>query len=535
MGKVDDIYKSSEWTQRRAQCQAYRNEYDGRALDVADPRRDRSTGKKVRRYPLGIKLVQLACDVHSQLARGIPKYDMSLVVRSSVERRDDSEHAQHLDDVLNDRVWVPSHGATIQQEALLAMNIYGGVGFKVHWDPTNLMLPLGVAVHLIDNPAYLFPVFDYADRWTLLECYVGYEIDPRVAEIKYGVKVESGLAEKAIYLEHWTPETYEITVNDKVAKGPDGIPLRGENRWGFVPIVYIPHERTSSSLLGRSQTDGQGDLELEVNSVAARVADLIHAARPGIFFATDLTRDPKVRRVHDSGDEVLTVIDGGRTRGGQNAQPPKLAAIPTANVPTNLIEYPRVLLDFWMMVARVSPAVFGLDDTASGRITGSAVANRMFTSMAHAVTERINFTAGKTAVDRMILRMLAVSLGDIAKTHPQAAGLSVSEQDARSVIRQSWPPMLPMDRKEHHEEWTERLKEGGVGPRTYLRETGIEDVERELEDIYAHLKKTADIEADATVKATAARFAIGQGQDDRDQGNNRQGNGAPQGRRPISA
>jgi hypothetical protein len=178
--------------------------------------------------------------------------------------------------------------------------------------------------------------------------------------------------------------------------------LEGKNPWGIVPVYYIPHERTTS-LFGDSEVEGQDALEKEFNSRAANISDLVRATRPGMLWAHDINPTLSVREIkQDDGAVVGYVIDAGRTKNVQGAQAPTLAAIPIPEVPETIAEFPQALVEFWMMVKRISPAVFGMDDTSSGRITGPAETNRMWTSIAHSLTERTNFTEGKTLIQCLL-------------------------------------------------------------------------------------------------------------------------------------
>ena len=177
-----EIYDSSEWAERREKYAEYRRWYDGTYLDKKEQQREREGGKPVKRFPLHINVNRLACDVHRDIARGMPLHDDPLFVKAIVDIGEDPKRARELETIINDDVWRPSSGGPVQQEAILDMNIYGGCVFHLYWEPWDRDLPLGLAVRLIE-PAYIFPKFDHLNKWRMLECYVGWEIDPETAEL----------------------------------------------------------------------------------------------------------------------------------------------------------------------------------------------------------------------------------------------------------------------------------------------------------------------------------------------------------------
>jgi len=496
MARDRDIWESTEWQSRRLKYQQYEQWFDGTKLDGTMPTRDRETGEKVRKFPLDINLVELACTVHRDLVRGMPDQDDPLFVQSVVDRG--TENAEALENLINEGVWRPSHGGPLQQEALLSMMIYGGTVLKVSWEPWEIELPYGTAIRLIKNPGHIMPRADWLNPWKLLECYVGYEISAEDAMAKYGIEVASPTA---LYMEHWTDSEYRITVNDRVVKmkiGDDAWTLAGENPLGFVPIFYIPHERTTKELWGDSLVEGQTELVEEVNARTADLADVVRKSLPGVLLGTDITRNPSMRKVTADGQVVLRIVDLGNSRAMQGGSvKPEAKEMPTPDLPEELSRFPKTLLDFWMMVSRISPAVFGLDDTSSGRITGPAIAQRMWTSIAHAVTARSNFADAKTSADKAALRLIVSKRDSVEFPVPEIT----PRQIMTTKIMQRWPEMIPLDQEVRHREMIERLGQFGISIEGYLKAMGIEDVEGERQRILDWMKEQMDTEAEAKAKA----------------------------------
>ena len=493
-----DIWRSTEWQARRREYAQYQQWFDGTKLDGTMPTRDKETGKKVRKFPLGINLAGLACTVHRDLVRGMPDQDDPLFVQSVVDRTNDRERAETIEEILNEGVWRPSHGGPLQQEAILSMMVYGGTVLKLAWEPWEIDLPYGTAVRLIKNPGHIMPRYDWLNPWKLLECYVGYEISASDAKAKYGITVDEPTA---LYMEYWTPRKFRIAVNDIVVSmkiEDKEWRLEGENALGLVPIFYIPHERTVQRLWGDSLINGQEELIEEINARTADLADVVRKSLPGVLLGSDLGHSLSVQKVTVDGQVIMRVVNMGNSRSMQGGSvKPTVQEVPTPDIPEELARFPSTLLDFWMMVARISPAVFGLDDTSSGRITGPAIAQRMWTSIAHAVTTRANFTDAKTVLDKAILHLIVSKRSVIETPVPEVT----SRQIMATKIMQRWPEMIPLDQEIRHREMIERLGQFGVSIETYLKIMGIEDVAGERERILEWMKEQSDVEAEAKAKA----------------------------------
>lgn len=497
MASDRDRYHDPDWSKRRNLARRYRGWYEGTPLQERMDRRDRDEGNKVRKFPLGINLTELVCDIHTDFARGMKDDDDLLVVRASVDRTGDPERGELIEDLINEGVWVPSHGGPLQQEALLEMNIYGGAVFQLTWEPWELELPYRIAVRLIKDPSSIDPVWNERNPWRFEEVYIGYEISHEAARTIYNVEPSSE-AEPPLYMEHWTKDEWVVRVDEKVPVmrwGGHKWPLRGENPWGFVPVYYAPHKR-ATRLFGEGAV-GDEDIVKEINARAADVSDIVHSAWPGMLYVSDVERQPAIKPVLMDGRVVFHLLDLGRTRAVAGANAPKIGPIPIPDVPDSLIGWSKELLTFWQLSRRISPAIFGMDDTQSGRITGPAVEARMVSSTNHAKTERTNLSEALTMMDKDIVRMAAEreSSGAFSELGIQSPGLTT--EDAFRGITQKWYPMLPQDEDSEHAQWLERLKEGGASIEEFLAHYGVEDIEGEKKLIEDWLTFKAELEAKA--------------------------------------
>jgi hypothetical protein len=500
MTTTREIYNNPDWLQRRMYYKRLSDQYGGKTyLAETLNKRDHDSGGKEYKFPLRLNLDRLVADIHRDLSRGMPSNDDPLIVKAVVEREGDSEYAEQIERLIN-KIWQFAHGLVLHQEILLDMNIFGGAALRILWEPFNSDLPFRVAPRKLGNPGWIKPVFDPVDSYRMLSCYMGYEISPEVARAKYGISVaDSGM--KPLYMEHWTKHSYRITIDDQVPElvGSDGerYRLEGENPYGFVPFYYIPHTK-SVEMWGDSQIDGAEGLSKEINSRVTTYADIVRSTNPGILWGRDLGAMRLRPAKLPNGTTLAMILDAGSTKGISNSNPPNLDSLPAPDTPKAVLDLPQLLINLWMMDNRLSPAIFGLDDTQSGRITGPAIAQRMWTSVAHTVTERSYVSTVKTLMDRDLLRVLSVREQEL-----DGLGVSMPISLDRDVIdsitvKQVWPPSIPIDRADKHVEMLERLKEGGVGPETYLTEMGIEDVKGEMERILEWLEKRAEIKSKET-------------------------------------
>lgn len=491
-----DLYYEPDWTARRHQYARLRDWYNGKPLQQVMSRRDRVSGSKVRRFPLGLNLSGLGCDIHRDIARGRKDTSDPLVVRTVIDRSGLPEQAAAVEQLLNDGVWIPSHGGPVQQEALLDMNIYGGAALQITWEPWEDDLPYRLAVRLLKDPSCINPVPIPRNPWKLASCYIGYEISHEVARTVYNVTPKSDM-ELPLYMEHWTRDSWRVQIDDQVPEmewNGRTWALEGENPWGLVPVYYIPHERTTDPFWGKGII-GDEDIVKEINSRAAGLADIVRSAWPGLLAGRDMERKPEIIPVVKDGTVLFSILNIGRTRGVTGANPPDLFPLPVPEIPSSVADQPSQLMSLWQKTRRLSPALFGEDSTQSGRITGPAVNARMVSTTNHAITERVNFSQGKTCIDRDLLKIVLERRDAGVYKELDIALPEIDNDIVRAVIRQRWPPMLPLDEVQEHLAWIDRLREHGTSIDAFLSAHQVDDVEGEKELILEWLTYMAEIEA----------------------------------------
>jgi hypothetical protein len=487
-----ELWESDSWRQRRADARKLALWYKGKPLDETEPVTDPETGQKALRYPFKLNTPQLACDVHRDMTRGKIGED-PLFLKAKVSRRGSivGEKADAIEELINNGVWRPSRGGPLLNEAILSANIFGGTCLKLSWEPWRRDLPYGLAVRSVLNPSLMHPEWDPVDRWRFLEVWYGYEISARDAKLRYGIDIKRT---DALYMEHWTESEYRITVDGQVPKmtrflgDEEGYTLEGENKWGIIPFYYAPHERATDPW-GRSQIEGREELCKEINARTVNVSDMFRGIRPDVLYATDLRGKVKVTTT-EIANQTLRILDMGMTPPVPNAKSPALHTMPAPDIPDNYSEWPSTLSDWRMQFDRLSPAIFGMDDTQSGRITGVAVAQRLWTTTSHTDTERLYMGTAKTMIDTDIVRLfgLAAFKEDIAallKGRKSDIEMpDISENDGYSIIvLQTWPDPLPLDKQVEHQIKTDKLRAKAMSVDRYMREDGVTDIDGEKQRI----------------------------------------------------
>ena len=490
MAKAKDTdlerYNDDSWAKRRGAHAKLKELYDGVPLRATQPRLNRESGEPIKRFPLQLNTAGLACDIHADITRGLPMDDDPLVVRTVIERSDNmsSERAIQLEKLLNDGVWRSSAGGPDQWQAFLHMNIYGETAFRIVWEPWDTDLPYGLGVRFIREPSFIHPTFDPQNPWRMLECYFGYMISPKIAKLKYNVEPSSD-RQDALYLEYWSPTEWWVHVDGQIPTMTDGETeweLAGQNTFGgVVPFYYVPHRRTTG-LFGDSQIADQQDLMEEFNSRAVSISDLVRDIKGNIVVTTDVKK-LEMSQIMLEGQVIRHRMDLGSssTMPGGGAKPPSAEPLGIPDVPDAITGWPNTLLDYWMMFNRISPAAFGTDDTKSGRITGPAVSQRMWSTTSHAATARANFSRVKTMIDKDLLKIMSLkgTISQMAKHRPGINTPAVGKLDLLAQMRQQWPMMLPLDRQELLKGLVELYREGAISVELLLNEWGREDVEEE--------------------------------------------------------
>lgn len=526
VGRPEDeseVYHSSAWVDLRARYANLKSWYDGdewtRTMpDVADP----VTGELALQWPLQVNPISKVCRIHRAVMMGMqPDVLDAPPVTTLVSRANLTEaqrtQAETLQQFVNS-VWWKSNAQSILFEAGLLEQVYGGHVFRVNWEPFNTALPYRIAVRSFKNPGWFYAAAtDPVNSWDLLDAYVGYLISKDVAKTKYGISAED---DNVLYLEHWTKEMYRVTVDGRVpTMRQDDLEyeLQGENEWGIIPLVYIPHER-DGQFHGRSVVDGDSTLiglSKELNARLADKGESLQNAQSIPYVKNSRTQGISVRQV-DVGGRLVDFVDIGDAGRMPNSPEPDAGVLEPKGISQASAGFTGELWDEIRHQGDVAEVAFGDDDVSGGRITGPVTAYRMWPTMQHTASERSFFSDGMNQIARIILAMALERLK--ANAFEKYGALSPDLDDSMQVLdfATSWRPMIPMEELQKSQILDNQLRAGGISLLTYLRERGVQDPEAEAERIWQD--RARETEMDAQAKAVAFSNMSPRGQEERQDG-----------------
>jgi hypothetical protein len=524
VGRPEDeseVYHSSNWVGLRARYAELKGWYDGdewtRVMpDVSDP----VTGKLALQWPLQVNMISKICRIHRAVMLGMqPDVMDTPPVTTLVSRKGLDEAQRQQADTLQNfvgSVWWKSNAHSILFEAGLLEQVYGGHVFRVNWEPFNTALPYRMAVRSFKNPGWFYAsATDPVNSWDLLDAYVGYLISKDVAKAKYGINAED---DKVLYLEHWTKEVWRVTVDGRVPtmrQDDMEYELQGENKWGVIPLVYIPHER-DGDFHGRSIVDGDSTLiglSKELNARLADKGESLQNAQSILYVKNTRTQGMAVRQL-DVGGRTLDIVDIGDAGRMPNSPEPEAGVLEPRGIPQAVADFTGEVLDYMRHHGDVAEVAFGDDDVSGGRITGPVTAYRMWPTMQHTASERSFFSDGMNQIARIILAMALErqKAGEFERYGALSPGLDDSMQLLDFAT--SWRPMIPMEELQKSQILDNQLRAGGISLVTYLRERGVQDPEAEAQRIWEERAQEAEMTAQARAKAFENVSRVGQEEDD---------------------
>jgi len=484
-GTATDIYFSGEWSVRREAEYEYYRWYSGQKLAETSDAVDPTTNEQVPMWPLGLNPIAKYCRIHRAVTIGAIDDYTDLPTKIVFVGLNETMAQQSTDLVTS--VLLDNNAPVIFNEAALMTQIFGGHVFKAAFDPFNDMLAYRIRIESIRSP-YFYPVPEPTDYWNLREAYIGYQITAQVAMDKYGIEQPKSMW--VLYMEHWTRNSFEITVDGQAPKVPGN--FKGEHAYGRVPMVYIPHYR-QGGFFGPSHVPDLIGLTREENARLADAGDSVYTETHPTPILRNVTRDVSMRPFLSDGDGnvISQAVDLGSAPNVANSHDPDAFYLdaPPQTI-QSVAQLQSLLMQSALQQADVAPVLVGTDDTASGRITGPVSNMRAAASVQHAQSERLEFSTG--------LRHLANIIQRIAFAHQnqyKALGIEmpITKSHWTQQCKTIWPAMLPIEAAEKVTVLNSRLLAGGISLESYLEELHVQDVSGEADRIWADLQRKAEI------------------------------------------
>ena len=462
--------------------------FDGTRLEDADSR----NGKSVELYPVRVNPIRGAVFKHAAVLFGeIVDDGRPLVVPRLLPRSGDEQekaYAKEAEEALN-MLWYENHGRELQMRNGIQSQIFGGSVFKLTYVPHETWRTIPIRIEIVPSKRFV-GIPDASDYWRLARAWTIQTVDPVVARsFGYIGDLEDGAG---LYLvEDWRRNYYKTTVNDQLASkdvgGDQRKDLAGVNPFGFVPIVYIPHLRTTS-FYGDNIIDSLRGIVKELNLRIGDYGDAVSDDAHSWLGMRNVSGTPRVVEIAP-GLKVVNLGNVASVTGHESS--PDIFSLKGQTASTsmgNLIDslYAQFRRDACL------PAVSDGEDEGSQR-SASTLAFRMWPLASHINQERVMWTTGLNWLSSMALRMMASP--NVARKMKAKGFAEIKDEHLRMRIKQDWAPMFPRDREATINELSLRAA-ANIGSIDHLLELAgdVEDVEGEKKKILAWLKELAELE-----------------------------------------
>jgi hypothetical protein len=437
--------------------------------------KDVTTGKTIDRFPIKINPLKGTCRKHTTVLFGLTIDSIRLgalpiKIIPNTNKEKDRAHAKEVAQKVSD-IFTANNAMSLFIENGIKSQYLGGCIFAVRWRPDLQKIELTAP-----GASEFIAIPDGTNYFSLKEAWIVREITATEARSYNSDFTDE--SQKYYYVEHWTRTTYKITVNDVVILY-NGEAMEGENPFGVVPMVYIPHIRDDGFYGSSLVTDAVKGIIKEMN---LRWADL------GDAISDDAHEILAVRNVQNGIKPILlgdgrTVLDLGSSNslvpGGDDK--PDLVAIKTQSASVPMITFGQILDGLYRREVD-HPSVADGEDQGSQR-SSLTLTTRMWPLVSHVEMERMFWTTGLKTLISIMLKFMAVKKID-----------GIKENDAKIEFTIEWPPMLQRDREVLVNEVAIRGK-NKIGSIKHLMGLfdDIEDPELEWKRILEETEQVAEI------------------------------------------
>lgn len=464
----------SEYNRNMSRYTRLESWYSGEALNETVERQ----GKEIELYPVKYNPLPRTVEQHTYYLFGQVRQDERPLVYPKVNPPDTTNEGQiksakDLEDILY-RLWSESNGRAIQWQNGAQSQLYGGNIFRLVYTPKDPLRTIPLRIESI-HPKSFIGIPDGADFWRMRETWIIRAINHREA-FEHGVSLDDNI--QPWMIEHTTDDGIEVTINGEPARRNEKW-LTRENRYGFVPQVYIPHIRVYG-FYGETFIENVQGVIREMN---LRLADY------GDAVTTDAHRYMKMKNV--SGTPTVQQIAPGLYAINLHSNPyitgnekePDLEEVGTNRASDPMQKLGESLLSIYRRLVAV-PGIADGEDEGSQRSAATLV-TRMISLVSHTDSERIFWTTGLNLLTRMAVKMLLMTPGDVL----EVKNVAVKPEHVLYPIRHEWAPVLPRDRELLVQE-AATLMAGKLGSIERLLDTlGVDNPSEERDKILKDLKE----------------------------------------------
>jgi len=417
------------WDQEINLRAKFRKYFDGSVFNETIPNTAGSDDKDIELYPVGINLVRMLCIAQADSLFG--EWGDEIVSFEPIQNLEVTDNHKNASLIMRD-ILIGSSAESLLWELALDANIYGGAAMKVSAEKS---LVSKVKWRRIPLDTF-FPIYDPQEIDNLLEVYIVSEITREQARIKYGITSDK---DTAVCVEHWTPMTYEYTVDGKRIGAYSGI-----NPWGFVPFEYLPRMRTTH-WWGDSLTEEVMRVQDELNMRVADLGEAINFNAHPIKYGYNL---PKKFNVKNYPVDPGMFWDLGRVIG--SSPEPKVDVLEAKNpIPDGTFDYIQFVYDYGRVSTSSPPVAFGEDSSGSQR-SGATLEIRMLSLIRAVRRQRAYVTSFlNRAARKSALILQQKDFEDISK---RALNAIIAGEMAPK-----YSPILPRDQAKLVDETIKRL------------------------------------------------------------------------------
>ena len=357
-------FPESEYNSRRMLYDELLTWYDGTKL----AEKQVQGGRVVDKYPIKLNPIRSAVVKHAYALFGEVNDD-SQPLAVPIFRPDDmdlKEDARAGQTYLN-RVWYDNHGRTLQLSNGLTSQILGGCVFKASYVPERKYIRQKVRVETI-HPSNFVAIPMAGDQYRLEEAWIVKAMSPHEAYRLYGMEFNPN--ELVYYVEYYNPEYYEVTINGRVVPTNQTDPVtgktimyQGENIFGEVPIVYIPHIRSDGFWGDSLISENVKGIVEEINKRVADYGDAVSDDSHRYYVIKNTSGRPDVYEL-SPGVRVIQLPANPRFTGKEGD--PDMDELGSAQASTSMKELNDQLYDHFRREAYI-PAVADGEDEGSQR------------------------------------------------------------------------------------------------------------------------------------------------------------------------
>lgn len=481
-------FPESEWYSKRMEYEQLESWFNGTRLEE----KQTQGGRTVDKFPIKINPIRGAVYKHAYALFGETKDD-SRPLATPILRPDDrklKDLAKTGQDFLN-KVWYDNNGRTLMLSNGIASQIYGGCVFKASYVPEQRYRPSPLRLEAI-HPGNFMGIPMSGDQFRLEQAWIVKAISPHEAFRLYGMEFPPN--ELVYYVEYWAPDMYEVTINGMLVPTGQSDPTtgsnlyyQGDNKWGGVPIQYIPHVRTTQYWGDSMITSNVQGIVEEMNKRVADYGDAVSDDSHRYYVIRNTSGRPDVYELAP-GIRVVQLPPNPSITGKEGD--PDMNVLGNAQASTSMKELNEQL---YLQFRRESfiPAVADGEDEGSQR-SALTLAMRMWPLLSHTSMERIYWADALALLDNMLIKMArTIRKGDAEYQYPQ-----LSEELESMRIERRWASFLPRDQEVFINEMVNRAS-ANLGSIEHLLSMfdDIEDPKGEWADIKQQLKDMAAIKA----------------------------------------